>query len=645
VIEEDRLDSLVRPKDVYWWLVPKSDTQGIIEALNNDFKLLTDDNDRLQAYQTYSSLYVNHRVDFNAPLIAAYETRWATDDGRYTRIPYNLMKMVIDEAVSRIIKSHPRARFLTDGGTRKHEQKALLMERWNDAEVYRLHQRETMDKVIKDACIYGLGALKVTPATREDKLEASRVFAGNLFVDLQETVFDEPRRLHHRRMVPKSVLKLFFPKFGNEIDSAGTVSDHADYMSWFGQYSLGVQDHVEVIESWHLPSFEGADDGRRYLWINTKVLQAGPYARKHFPFAFFNWKSDPNNTFYGIGLGEDLLGVHLDCNITINRKNTAIEWAAVPHWTYRMGSIKDTDITNMPGTKIPFTGDMAPEYVVPHSVPMDLVMEIREYEQRAYKIAGLAAAQAFGERIPSGLETGRAVENYFNVESVPFVSQLRKFEYFIEDLANVNVAAGRELYERNKKWSVVLETDRDTVEELKWSEVALDPREAAYVIRAAPTSALSELPAARLGEVERLVALLPQTLGTNEQQIMDLLNMPDVRKFLTAATAQKNNGEGMIERALSDGIFTPPSPFMDLPQFIIDATREEQRAEEMGVDEAKVSTLRRMIRRANELEQVKMRAQQMQGQGMITPAASPMTDTGVSPNAIQEPQATNGAMR
>lgn len=621
------------PTDVYWWLY--KDKRKVLESLNSDLLLLTNDNQRLSAYETYSSLYSNRRVDPGAPLLASYEAKWAIDRGKYTRCPYNLMKQVIDEASSRIIKSHPRARFMTHGGDTKMQRQAEMMERWNDSQVYQLHQSEKFEAVIKDACVYGLGALKLTKAYKENRIEAKRVYPGNLFVDLQETIFDQPTRIHHRRYVPKAALKMFFPKQSAAIDRAGSVSDHERYISFYGHYSQGTQDMVELIESWHLPSFGGAPDGQRHLWVDNALLQTDSYQRRHFPFAFFTWKTDPHNTFYGTGLGEDLLGVHIDANVTLNRVNTAIEFASTPHWVYRKGSVTETDITNAPGSKIPFSGDIAPQYVVPNSVPNDLLMYVREHEARAYKIAGLTSAQAFGERMPAGLETGRAVENYFNVESVPFATQLRKFEYFVEDVANANVAAGREIYEKDKKWTVVVPNKRKTIEVLKWKDVALDPREDSYVIRAAPASMLSELPAARIGEVERLALMFP---SMTEQAKADMLQMSDIENWEDLFTARIENGKAMIDEAINNGTFTPPSPFMDLPQFIIDANQAEQRGERMKVSEQNLSTLRRMIRRANELEQKKQLARQMQQQGAITPAASPTDESGVSPNSVQQQQ-------
>jgi hypothetical protein len=223
----DEYDSSSTPTDVYWWLYPPTKKKEALQALNADFQLVTAQNQRLSSYDTYSALYTNRRIDSGSSIMAQYgDAQWSISKGKYTRCPYNLMKQVIDEASSRVIKSHPKAKFLTHAAPRSKERQAELMERWNDSEAYRLYQDETFNGVIGDACIYGLGALKIGKAHKESRIESKRVWPGNLFVDLQETRFDQPTRLHHRRFMPKSALKMFFPKLKNEIDAAGTVSDH-----------------------------------------------------------------------------------------------------------------------------------------------------------------------------------------------------------------------------------------------------------------------------------------------------------------------------------------------------------------------------------------------------------------------------------
>ena len=617
------------PTDVYWWLYSSGKKREALQALNADFQLLTAQNNRLASYETYSALYTNRKVDSSSNLLAQYgDMQWAMSKGKYTRCPYNLMKQVIDEATARIVKSHPKAKFITEGGSEKKEHQADLMERWNDHQVHKLYQDETLSSIIGDACLYGIGAMKIGAAHKESRIDTKRVWPGNLFVDLQETRFDQPTRLHHRRFVPKSALKLYFPKMAKEIDAAGTVSDHYASYQWFQQ----IVDVVEVIESWHLPSFKGAKDGKRFLWVGTTLLQADDYERRDFPFAFFNWKRDPNNRFYGMGLGEDLLGVHIDANVTLNRVNTTVEFASTPHWTYKKGSVTESDITNAPGSKIPYTGDIAPQYVVPNSVPSDLLMYVREHEARAYKIAGLSSAQSFGDRMPSGLETGRAVENFFQVESVPFGEQLQKFQYFVVNMAYCNVATGWEINKRDKGFSVIAPSDKHTIEVVKWDDMALkDPRENSYIIRATPASVLSETFGARLGEVERLAAMDPMMSSADK---WDMLQMPDVKRKQDEMTAAKDNGQMMIQKAIDDNVYTPPSPFMDLDQFILDGNNSEQRAMFMGVPEPNIATLRLMLRRANELNQVKKLARDAQAQGMITPAAVPTDETGQSSTAM-----------
>lgn len=634
----DEFDALVEgSRDILWWHRDLRDREGLLSTLTADFKSMSDVNERIVAYDTFASLYVNRRVDAGSPTLSKFQAGWAMDSGRYTRVPYNLMKQVIDEVTARIIKTHPHARFMTHGGDPEAQRRAEMMERWNDSQVYQHYQSETFELVIKDACVYGLGAIKIGPAYKESRLDIKRVHPGNLFVDLNETTYDKPQRIHHRIRVQKSTLKMFFPKFAEQIQNAGKIQSFDTFDDEYPELTTSASDTIDLIESWHLPSFAGAPDGKRILWVSSAILNAGPYQRRSFPFSFFTWKNDPTNTFYGIGLAEDLYGIHIDANATLNRVNTAIEKASVPRWAYREGTITDAHIRNLPGIKTPYTGEVPPTYYLDNSVPQDLLAYVREHEARAYKVAGLASAQAFGERIPSGLETGRAVENYFNVESVPFATQLRKFEYFIEDVANANVAAGKEISERDKNWSVVLPGDKNTIETVPWKDISMDPREDSFVIRAAPASMLSELPGSRIGEVERLITLLP-SLQANEELIAQLLGMSDLENFRDLFTAQRENGQHMIQMALREGKFTPPSPFMNLGQFIIDATDAEQRAERMGVKEFNIAQLRRMIRVANEKRQKQQIAREMQAGGMITPTSMPTDGTGAPPGSMPTTQ-------
>ena len=621
--------------NLYWWTDGISLDQKKLDQLVTDFQHLTTDTARLDAYETYASLYTNRRISLQAGLLSTYGGAWTIAKGKYSRVPYNLMKVVIDEATSRITKSHPYAKFMTHGGNRKAQRKAEMMERWNDGEVARLRQDEMFDSVLKDACQYGLGAIKHMKAYRESRVQTMRTYPGNLFVDPEETLFEQPRRLHHRRFVSKTQLTAMFPKFAKEIEKSDRISQGADGHSRYTEIE-SLQDMVELVESWHLPSFVNKDgsspDGVRYLWCQRAVLQSTPWNRRTFPFSFFNWKRDPHNTFYGIGLGEDLLGVHIDANVTINRINKVIETIPNPHIVTKKGNkVSKAQITNQGGAVWEYAGSDPPQVIVPNTVPPDLLRYIQEHEIRAYRIAGLSSSS---NGVSGSLQTGAAVENYVAAEAVPFNEQLRKFENFVKHVAENNVAVGREIWEGDKTFTVVLPGDRNTIEEINWGDVALDPKDESYVIRVAPISALSETPSARIQQVQQLQAT---GVITDPAEARRLMNLPDFEAMDDYASAAKRNVERMVDLAIDDNVFSPPMPSMDLQYFRIRGTEAEQKAYDMGIPEENISTLRRMVRRAEELIQRQEQAALAAAQGMIQPtqpAQSP--SSGVQPTAIQE---------
>ena len=628
---------------IHWWVDGVRSDEKTLARLVTDFQLLITDDQRLQAYQTYASLYTNRRVELGVGILSGYNNApWAIKRGKYSRIPYNLMKIVIDEATSRITKSQPRAKFMTVGGNRQAKAKADMMERWNDGEVQKLRQDETFDAIAKDACQYGLGAMKHMKAYRESRLQTMRTYPGNLFVDLEETLFENPQRLHERRFVSKTMLKAMFPKFRQQIDDSDQISSQARDVTFYGDF-MGAQDMVELVESWHLPSFvegKGASakspDGVRFLWINGAILQYSAWNRRQFPFSFFNWKRDPHNTFFGIGLAEDLLGVHVDANVTLHRVNNAIEKIANPHIVTKKGSnVSKAALGNEAGSIWEYSGNTPPTVVLPAVVPKDLLMYVQQHKEWAYQIAGMSASSTSGGGVPASLQTGKAVENYIAAESVPFNEQLRKFENFAKHVAENNVAVGREIFEQDPSYSVVMRGEKNTIEEIKWEDVALDPDEERYVIRVAPTSSLSETPAARLAEIKEMAAM---GMISDPATMRDLYNISDVESYDDYITAAKRNVERMIDLALDRNVFSPPMPKMDLQYFIIRAAEAEQKAyayEE--VPEQNIATLRRMGRRAEELVQRQMAQAQANAAGLISPTQPAQDPTsGVQPNAIQQ---------
>ena len=70
---------------------------------------------------------------------------------------------------------------------------------------------------------------------------------------------------------------------------------------------------VECVESWHLPSMNGADDGRHVIHMDTVILEDEQYTYTSYPFVFCKW-GDACVGFAGISLAEQLKNIQLEIN-------------------------------------------------------------------------------------------------------------------------------------------------------------------------------------------------------------------------------------------------------------------------------------------------------------------------------------------
>ena len=286
-----------------------------------------------------------------------------------------------------------------------------------------------------------------------------RVFPGELLVDEHEAFFDKPHQLYQTKFITKDVLKAMFPGNDGVIEMSSVISDTKDDES-LEQSPL--VDQVEVVEGWHLRSGPESSDGRRIVFVSGGILADEPYVHDDFPFSFVRWMHEPRG-FYGIGLAEDLLGIHLDMNTTIRKIERALELTATPQvWVQKGSGVDSKKITDIPGAVNYYTGQVPPKFFTPTSVPPDVFQYLQQQFQRALQIARLSDS-AIGARIPAGLETGQAVRNFHDIETESFSLVARQYEDFFLDLARKYVRTGKEISKRVKNYTVVIEKDKFTV--------------------------------------------------------------------------------------------------------------------------------------------------------------------------------------
>jgi len=118
-----------------------------------------------------------------------------------------------------------------------------------------------------------------------------------------------------------------------------------------------------------------------------------------------------------------------------------------------------------------------------------------------------------------------------------------------------------------------------------------------YILKMYPTNLFSTTPAAKLQEVLEMmeVGMISQDQG------LDLLDFPDLEKFISSRTAKVDDIMATIDEIVYEGKYTPPEPFQDL-QFGVEMFQSSYlKFKRRKVPEANLELLRTWIGEALEM--------------------------------------------
>jgi len=593
-----------------WWAADEKDMHG---PLVNAYKHLKDEDSREETYKTYEALYTNRNL--SGTDFAGFSDLRNGAGGRYSRMPLNVSKLMVDSVIARVAKIRPRPLFVTEGGNFSLYRRARLQERWVLAqwEAQRVYQR--MPQIFSDACRLGIGFIK--PHAVGTEVHFDRVYPGDLLVDGQEAFSENVRQLYESKWISKEQLKADYPGKEELIDRSGEISDRDRDIRGFNPLS----DQVLVVEAWRLPSRKGAGDGMHAISTSEGILHQNKYTYSDFPHVAVRWVPEPRG-FYGIGLCEELMGIHLDINVTRMKINKAFELTASPQvWVEETSNVTKLDITDIQGSVNTYR-KTPPKFMTPPPVPPEYFAYLDRQLAQARQIARLSDS-AFGTRVPSGLETGAAVRNFHDIETESFSMPSREYEDGFLQLARKTVRVGREIAAANPKYSIVLEGDHNTIETVDWKDASIDETKEAYVIKVLPTSSLSSSPSGRMADVQDLL-----NMGViDATKAGELLDFPDLQAHNDLSRAAEDRIDQVIEKILDTGEYEGPEPYMKLELAVAKATAAVNRAVTMGVPEPHIRELRRFARMA--FDEIKKAAQEL----AATQAALPVDQSaGLPPN-------------
>lgn len=602
--------------DFYWWDAPSEDSHhyifNLVSRLRDDQKYLQSEN--LQHYRLYNDEnYSNLGLGgISRPLNSGTDRR---------RVTLNVIKSMCDTVTAKIGKQRPKATFLTSGGDWAQQRKAELLDKFCQGQFYESGIYEEAPKVFLDSAVFGTGCMKIYQSG--DKITAERVFPDEIIVDVNESRYGFPRSLFQTKLIARDVVKGMFPEHKKLLDDTEQSKGEENL-----KFRTKVEEHLEVVESWHLPSSPDAHDGKHIIACSNVTLLNEEWEYEYFPFVWIKW-SDRLLGFWGKGLCEELIGIQVEINKLLSNIQEQMHLAK-PKLLLETGSkTSKSDLNNEIWGIVEYTGN-PPQFYVPKSVSGEVFSHLDRLFERAYEISGISQLAAQSKK-PAGLESGVALREFQDIESERFVIVAQKYEQLFMDSAKQMIQLARDAVDRGFEYSVVSHGDK-SIEQIDWKKINLS--EDMYVMKVFPTSLLPTTPAARLQSV---IDLSQSGLLQDPSTLVKLLEFPDIEAVTKLMTADSDIIDLIVERITMEGVYTPPEPYMNLRLCITRVQQAYIRAKINSVPEKKLGLLRTFIQDCEKL--LANMAMAAQPTGMPTPPPG----MGV-PGEIGEPLGPEGGI-
>jgi len=590
-----------------WWLLEDVERARAVAAT---LEVLAKQQDlRLKQILISSRLYGNQTM--MGPNGMSFSKLQVLHPSLRERISFNVVQSAIDTILSKTTKSKPKPLFLTSGGDYKQQRRAKKLNKFVEGLFFEQKSYVKGAEAMRDGCVWGTGAVHVFE--KDGRVCHERTLTHELWVDELEGFYGNPRSMYHCRNVDRETLAAQFPDYRKEIMRAEQGSPDTT------GYAQTTSDLVELREAWHLPSSEDSEDGVHCLSIDDCCLFSEPWTKDHFPFAFFHWERRLHG-FWGQGLAEQIQGIQLEVNKLLNVIQRAHHLGGSFKVLIENGSkIVKEHLNNDVGAIIAYTGQK-PEYVVPPLVPPEIYTHLKTLRDAAYEQAGISQLSA-SSRKPEGIESGKALRAFNDIESERFVTVGQAYEQFYLDLAKLSVECAQDIAKRHRGHYTVKVPGKLDVLELDWADIDLDRD--AYVMQAFPISSLPSDPSGRWQTIQEYVA----AGWITKRQGKRLMNFPDLEAVEGLENAAEDYLTMILDRIVDEGVATPPDPLDDLVLARSLALEYYQRGKTNGLEPERLELLRVFMQQIDDLQQAAQEA--------AMPPAPPMSpEVGGPPQAV-----------
>lgn len=484
----------------------------------------------------------------------------------------NIVRRQVDTGVAKISKNRPVPMGLTKAGNYSEQRRAKNISSFFEGILDEVGYWPTRTLRLRDGAIVGSGFALNYRVGR--KMHHDRMFKREIRVCPIDASRGKPRTMYIGRLIDKLMLAERFPEHAEAIFQADADCDEIDMGGSFEEDTAHL---ALVIEAWHLPSGESANDGAHVIAVSNATLRNDQYTREVFPLSKFDW-SPANAGYFGTGLAQMLEGLQYEVNSVGLR---------LQERHYLMGTyvLCDTNsevdfeaIDNGTMTQVNYTGTK-PEFYAPPATGGDLFGWWKELRtSMPAEITGLSNFSTRSEK-PQGLIAGKAIRMVSDSDLENLTPQGRADEQDVIDTCwqffdlaeEIYSETGKESEGKNDKKSgpymVSVETKKhgkSMLQELDYAKVRIDKKN--FKLRTFPTNFLRGTPEEQMQSVNEMI----EAGFLSQDEAMILLDFPDLQRVLNLRTASRHLIERTLESFIeaedptAEGVYVYPEPPMGL---------------------------------------------------------------------------------
>lgn len=537
-----------------WW---NSKVGSDVHEEIHSFVAIIRDESRQRRITDNAYAYLYHDDSpFSSPYAAAVGISGMERSGSVVK--FNVSKNVVDTITAKIAKNFPSIKVAIGNVDWSSRRKGKNLGKFLNGKFTNTKFRQLSPIIFRDACIRGTGIVKVTHEFGEILTE--RVLKEDILIDPIESRFGNPRQMHQIYLMSREVLVQLFPKKRKEILSA-EAEEHTNEEfaldSWTSQTHSN-EDIVRVVESWHLPSAPGAEDGNHTITLPQCTLLHERFEKDNFPFAFIHW-SKPDKGFWGNGLIEELCPIQLEIDMVLNVIQEAMRMGGKPSWWIKRSSkIINTHINNAMGSISEYS-DTPPHYFAPTPINPQWFTYLDMLYDKAYELPGLSKLSAQSKTPARVGDSAPAIQALYDIETERFSQPALSYGDLFLSVAEHFIDVAKDIYSEDKEYSGNW-IDKTLIQKIKWKDVDLDKDQFELSLEA--VSIFPDTISGKLSTIQEL-----SNIGVLSPQLVSAaLESPDTERVFSSINAAYDNVEWVIEQLEDVDVPEPyPEPFHNLP--------------------------------------------------------------------------------